>query len=169
MGRYYYGDIEGKFWFGVQCTDCMESYGAYFQGNECVFGSCSCYVNGEDDGTDFCHDCFDSLEEHLKAIEEYDGVPVTSTIVETECAKYIIHRDIFEENGKPFINEHSELFMKCVKTFEIDKECHYDYVIVFNETIKEASILADLCMLKQIEKFFEDNPDRESCSWKGDC
>ena len=28
MGRYYYGDIEGKFWFGVQPSDDAEQFGA---------------------------------------------------------------------------------------------------------------------------------------------
>jgi hypothetical protein len=142
----------------------METYGAVFQGYTRVYGSCSCFV---EDGDEFCHGCFDSLEEHIEAINEEEGEPVTSTIIESECANYIICRDDFEENGKPFINEHSGLFMKCVKTFVIDKES-YDYDIEFNEKIEEVSILADLCMLKQIEKFFEDNPNSESCCWEGD-
>lgn len=31
MGRYYSGDIEGKFWFGVQPSDVAESFGAVEQ------------------------------------------------------------------------------------------------------------------------------------------
>ena len=27
MGRYYYGDIEGKFWFGVQSSDSADRFG----------------------------------------------------------------------------------------------------------------------------------------------
>ena len=27
MGRYYSGDIEGKFWFGVQPSDCADRFG----------------------------------------------------------------------------------------------------------------------------------------------
>jgi hypothetical protein len=27
MGRHYYGDIEGKFWFGVQKSNCAERFG----------------------------------------------------------------------------------------------------------------------------------------------
>ena len=29
MGRYYSGDIEGKFWFAVQSSDAPERFGAY--------------------------------------------------------------------------------------------------------------------------------------------
>ena len=28
MGRYYYGDIEGKFWFGVQSSDAADRFGS---------------------------------------------------------------------------------------------------------------------------------------------
>ena len=31
MGRYYSGDIEGKFWFGVQSSEIGESFGAIGQ------------------------------------------------------------------------------------------------------------------------------------------
>lgn len=27
MGRYYYGDIEGKFWFALQSSDCANRFG----------------------------------------------------------------------------------------------------------------------------------------------
>ena len=30
MGRYYNGDIEGKFWFGVQASDCADRFGVKF-------------------------------------------------------------------------------------------------------------------------------------------
>ena len=29
MGRYYTGDIEGKFWFGIQSSTAGERFGAY--------------------------------------------------------------------------------------------------------------------------------------------
>jgi hypothetical protein len=28
MGRYFMGDIEGKFWFGLQSSDCADRFGA---------------------------------------------------------------------------------------------------------------------------------------------
>ncbi len=36
MGRYYSGDIEGKFWFGVQPSDVAESFGAVEQEQYCI-------------------------------------------------------------------------------------------------------------------------------------
>ena len=29
MGRYYNGDVEGKWWFGVQSSDTPEKFGGY--------------------------------------------------------------------------------------------------------------------------------------------
>jgi len=29
MGRYYNGDVEGKFWFGIQSSDAPERFGAW--------------------------------------------------------------------------------------------------------------------------------------------
>ena len=36
MGRYYSGDIEGKFWFGVQPSNVAESFGAVEQEQYCI-------------------------------------------------------------------------------------------------------------------------------------
>lgn len=36
MGRYYSGDIEGKFWFAVQPSDVAESFGAVEQEKYCI-------------------------------------------------------------------------------------------------------------------------------------
>ena len=36
MGRYYEGDIEGKFWFAVQSSDDGEHFGAEEQGSNYI-------------------------------------------------------------------------------------------------------------------------------------
>ena len=36
MGRYYEGDIDGKFWFGVQSSDDGEFFGATEQESNCI-------------------------------------------------------------------------------------------------------------------------------------
>jgi len=147
----------------------MEEHGAVLEGYDHDFVSCGCCTDGEDDGTDFCHDCFESREEHLKAIHEEDE-EATITTCEGGCANFIMDRDVFEDQGKPFIDEHAELFMKGVKEFKMDADDEYEYECEFETVFPEdRRTLADVCMLKQIEKFFEDNPDEESCSWNGEC
>ena len=53
MGRYYYGDIEGKFWFGLQPSDVLSRFG--------VEPNLS---------YSFCEDNIEELEEQLKSIED---------------------------------------------------------------------------------------------------
>jgi hypothetical protein len=60
MGRYYSGDIEGKFWFGVQPSDAGERFGARRQ--EPVY--VSYYLD---------KDMLPTVQEELKAIEDKLG------------------------------------------------------------------------------------------------
>jgi hypothetical protein len=142
MGRYYYGDIEGKYEFGVQSTDCMVEYGAFDDGNILCFGSCSCYVENEDDGTAFCSDCFETRDEHLEAINEESDGSVSLTTYETDECRFIMTRDRFEKS-KSFIEKHK------------DSTDRY--------------IIADVMMLTEIRTFFEENPDATECRWVGEC
>ena len=142
MGRFYHGDIEGKYWFGVQPTDCMTEYGAFNDGYEMCYGYCSCYVEREDNGTDFCSDCFETRDEHLEAINEESGEPVSLTTREMEEVRFIMTREVFEES-KSFIEEHKDS--------------------------TEATIKADVMMLTYIRTFFEENPDAAECRWVGEC
>ena len=142
MGRFYYGDIEGKYWFGCQPTHCMEEYGAVDDGYELCFGYCSCYGERADDGTDFCSDCFETRDEHLEAINEEADEPVSLTTYENEEVRFIMTRDRFEES-KSFIEE--------------------------NKDSTDSSIRADVEMLTQIRTFFEENPDKDECRWVGEC
>jgi hypothetical protein len=170
MGRFYSGNIHGKFWVGVQSTGCMEEHGAVLEGYDHDFASCGCCADREDYGTDFCQDCYDSREEHLKAIHEEDE-EATTTTCENGCANFIMDRDVFEDQGKPFIEEHAEMFLKNAIDFKMygeDKDYAYEYKGVSGVPSEEISTIADLCMLKQIEKFFEDNLDEESCCWWGE-
>ena len=58
MGRYYYGDIEGKFMFAVQSSDAGERFGAY-------------ETPQEPSSIDYAvsRDSYDNLTEELKKIE----------------------------------------------------------------------------------------------------
>ena len=69
MGRYYYGDIQGKFWFAIQSSDDATYFGIepeYIY----EFLECGCPIEIYDESdprlTDqlFCGSCYDSLEEH---------------------------------------------------------------------------------------------------------
>ncbi len=59
MGRYYSGDIEGKFWFGVQSSNAADRFGSV--------GSCH-YISYY-----FDEDHLDDIKQELKNIEEILG------------------------------------------------------------------------------------------------
>lgn len=66
MGRYYYGDIEGKFWFGIQSSADPKYLGCYVDPDkhDYLYGFCDCPV--EDTDITWCMNCFDCREQHVK-------------------------------------------------------------------------------------------------------
>ena len=69
MGRYYNGDIEGKFWFGIQGSDDIENLISIEPYTFYIWKICNCAANIEDN--DYCSDCYESKNEHIEeAIDE---------------------------------------------------------------------------------------------------
>jgi hypothetical protein len=113
MGRYYSGDIEGVFWFGLQ-----SSYAASRFGGQGVCLSCSFYE--EDD--------LESIEAEIKAIEDKlgDKINIIANFFET-------NNGYNDEMIKPFFTEgelsdYADLLLgrqirDHVKEFG---ECHFD-------------------------------------------
>ena len=60
MGRYYHGDIEGKFWFAVQSSDAADRFG--------VIGEEPHYLE-----YDFTEDDLEEVEEELEFIKDLLG------------------------------------------------------------------------------------------------
>jgi hypothetical protein len=60
MGRYYSGDIDGKFWFALQSSDCADRFGVSGEQPNVLQ-----YYFGEDD--------LEAVEEEIKNIEESLG------------------------------------------------------------------------------------------------
>ena len=67
MGRYYTGQISGKFWFGIQDSTDADFFGTEYS-DVFSFYVCGCeYFTGE--SKEYCDGCFGSLEEHMAALE----------------------------------------------------------------------------------------------------
>ena len=172
MGRHYHGHINGKFWFGCQSSGAMKDYGAEeqppnFQYHVC---GCSCEFTVPDE-KDYCKDCYDSYEDHIKeAREDYDEL--TECFEEdVSCIDWLYERDTFERQGLPFIQEHEELFNKYIESITFDWRIAYDIKWVKEEYScgrhDDDKILADLCMLKQIQHFFQ-REDDDTCLWEAE-
>lgn len=71
MGRYYRGDINGKFWFGIQTSDDAAYLGVDPEHQYEYYG-CGCYVDlGEEvNDSSYCGSCYDSLSEHQQDSQE---------------------------------------------------------------------------------------------------
>ena len=167
MGRYYNGNINGKFWFGVQCSFPMEKFGA--TDKEHYEDYCCCCHREDDDEADYCQSCYESKEEHLEAVHE-DEPDVDICFIEVPESDFEISKKDFEEKGLPFLQENEELWKNKVDSFEIQDD-GYDCCLVggwkTDATREGESIIADMCMLKQIQKYFE-NSGTDVCSWYGE-
>lgn len=69
MGRYYSGDIEGKFWFAVQTSDDAEYFGAI----KMFHNTIPYCVNSADlpYAKEKLQDCYDELGENKQRLDEF--------------------------------------------------------------------------------------------------
>lgn len=65
MGRYYSGQISGKFWFGIQSSDDASNFGVK---HRTLFSYFLCNCGCENKSISYCNDCYGSYEEHRQAI-----------------------------------------------------------------------------------------------------
>ena len=69
MGRYYYGNIEGKYWVGIQGCCSMNKFGATDKDR---YEYCCCDCQCDKGDPDYCQSCYESKEEHKEAMLEDD-------------------------------------------------------------------------------------------------
>jgi hypothetical protein len=69
MGRFYSGDIEGKFWFGVQDSNDIENLVNITPNIEYAWKACNCFAEIDDE--EYCNCCYETKEDHINdAIEQ---------------------------------------------------------------------------------------------------
>jgi hypothetical protein len=177
MGRYYYGSIMGKFWVAIQDSNPMEQFGAVELGQDLCFVGCSCEFDGDDESDDklYCSECYESYEQHIAEVRDLHGDEEAETTWESNGLwKWTYSRDNFNEQGLTYLQTHQEFFDRHVASITFNKENSYEYDFEYTEGgdapggREEDELLADLCMLKQIQKFFDENPDEESCDWEAE-
>ena len=108
MGRFYNGDIGGKFWFGIQDSNDIENLVNITPNIEYAWKACNCFA--EIDCDDYCRCCYETKEDHINdAVEqcEYDDTD--------KCLYY-------EE---------------CSHGYSLDKETHYKELITNMELLKK--------------------------------
>ena len=169
MGRYYSGDINGKFWFGTQSSGDASHFGGVFTITN-VYQMCSCPENGNR----YCTDCYSSYEEHAEdaEIEEGESLLFESTIMPCHVM------DIDEVRTMVELLESQVGY--AIKSYTIDKANGYDYDLSqedwnaisadSNDSTKESLrvYVARLCFGKQILAWMEDHPN-ENCVFNVEC
>ena len=91
MGRYYYGSIEGKFWFGIQTSGDISNLVTITPEICYLWKVCSCSAN-IDEG--YCNDCYDSKEEHHHAVVDEDSEDEDDSLyIEADMVSYRVKKD----------------------------------------------------------------------------
>jgi hypothetical protein len=177
MGRYYEGNIVGKFWTCVQDSACIERYGGTVE-SQFEWNGCGCCAE-EDCEDEYCSGCYDSYEEHLAALDEGDEPEVQET---DNYSNMSITKEDFETTAVAWLreNDHLKKHIKIMEFTEV-KRTYYDKTYIIDIHSKEAEVqdidkgdkatwsyVTDYIFLKQIELFFEKNPDAEECNFTGE-
>jgi hypothetical protein len=155
MGRYYCGDISGKFWFGVQSSNDASEYGIK---HKKVFTYFLCNCNCENKKNRYCTSCYESYDEHREAIINDDSTEITKRRKnlwyesDTEIWYNIrkCHTKIIKEKVDVLESQVGK-YMSNYIIKDDDNEIRYDYDAIDNNIEKETQeLLARLCLGKQI-------------------
>lgn len=103
MGRFYNGDIEGRFWFGVQDSDDIENLVNITPNTEYAWKACNCFA--EIDCMDYCKTCYENKEEHINdAVEQ--GEYEEKSLYYEECShEYCLDKETHYQELVDNMNE----------------------------------------------------------------
>lgn len=155
MGRYYYGQISGKFWFGIQSSYDAENLGGKMSSKE-EYMCCGCSCEGG--SPNFCDSCYETLEAHLEDAKN-DDFEITEPFTlkhESNFVEYYFGEEQLKEVEDHF-TELGDKIGHLVKGLEVGTdEDRFEYDMdweypPFKDATKEEQILvARYCLAKQI-------------------
>jgi len=171
MGRYYYGDIHGKFWVGVQSSDDASFFGVNPQ-DEYRYHGCHCSateeVTGDSDHDQllYCQQCYDSYVQHYEdTIDQRDDM----IIYLSNEIRYEFDISDMEtlDNTIRLLEEHVGQFMNHYIIHTDNNGISYEYSHPNQEpTENQLHSIARLCLGKQIKYCIEQNG---SCRFSAEC
>jgi len=137
MGRFYYGDIQGKFWFGIQDSNDVENLVTINANTDYSWKACNCCAELDED---YCRQCYETKEQHIEAAiedEEYED----KCLYYEECSHgYSLdkdtHYDELIENMKLLKNEIPEEIIKIFEKIEQNDNILDAFTGIFNDTHK---------------------------------
>ena len=152
MGRYYHGQIAGKFWVAIQCSLDASNFGVE-PTQEYEFEGCGCYVDADitPDKYTYCQ-CYKSLKDHLSAIEDPHAPAQVAMLTwrPTGFVNYSFGPDTLE-----IVREKVQMletrYGSRIKTYVLDKENNFQYEVETYELSKNScEFVARLCLGRQI-------------------
>ncbi len=177
MGRFYYGDIEGKFWVGVQSSiDINNLIRGIDYKTKYTWKVCGCSV--EDENLIYCNDCYENKEAHKKDVleeEDYDSDDTIELDYEDNCIEYFIEKakhsdELIESMNKIKIEINKEI-IKEIDNIPQSKDILNAFSGVFNkvietlaniqlnekEQIKQEKLVCRYLLGYQIQYYLKDN------------
>ncbi len=124
MGREYFGDIEGKFAFGIQNSNDIENLIKICYVEQLCYFVCGC-IYDEKLSLNYCSDCYDSYEDHLNAVHEDECIEDDENILfhEDNVIIYTVKKEEHYEELKNNMNKIKDLLPELViKEFEKIKD-----------------------------------------------
>ena len=95
MGRFYDGDIQGKFWFGIQDSHDIENLVTITPHIYYSWVVCNCAAEIDDD--EYCKYCYDDISEHINYAKENDEYDNECLYYEDCCQGYTLDKSTYYE------------------------------------------------------------------------
>jgi hypothetical protein len=119
MGRFYWGDIEGRFWVGVQDSDDISNLINLTYISTYEWKCCDCGTNADINYDKYCSECYGSYEEHKRAIDADDNDADDADDNDADNA----------DADKPIDMSEKLYYQKNIISYEIYKDEHYDELL----------------------------------------
>ena len=172
MGRYYHGDIQGKFWFGVQSSSDASHFGVEPTQMYTFYGcGCSCELSSNESSSNesssihssvYCENCYDSYEDHLRETsDERDSEQVYQE--DSEICYDFKKSDIDSVKKELKKLEKYSTFLtvfKIIESVELTYDCEVNSVKPPTE--KQLPFVARLCLGKLILHCLE---SKDNCTF----
>ena len=159
MGRYYEGDIEGKFWFAIQDSDDGEFFGAEQQESNWI----DYYLDKEE------FELSDGIKKCKKAlIFKHNGKTKRWWVLHDKWSKVVdIHMNENKDNNQKYRYISFEQWLKEEHQIGNGEKSFTDSIDGEFKHIWEW--LARLDMGRKMQKYFKQNPKEDYLSFQAEC
>ena len=157
MGRYYWGDIEGKFWVAVQSSSDVENLVDIEPlPQRLVWHGCGCTVDCDEKNDSDCKKCYESKDEFLDEMgEDFDEEPY----YEEQVIVYELDKEHLDELNETMAKLENEIDPRIIVEFKkIDEDMSNAFEGIFNPV---SEVISKVLNESNIDQNFELDLDDE--------